>query len=142
MKWSPVLLLIITLLTLLAGCELGTHTYYFYSWAVDDEEPAYELTYRKDGYTIIMSRGRGGFDLDKGEAEGLIGYTEFTLKLNDEELEPIDEKSVAKLDNGWHVVQTFKTGTLSRGTYTLEGTSILTGEDEGTRVNTVLLTIK
>ncbi len=105
MKWSPVLLLIITLLTLLAGCELGTHTYYFYSWAVDDEEPAYELTYRKDGYTIIMSRGRGGFDLDKGEAEGLIGYTEFTLKLNDEELEPIDEKSVAKLDNGWHVVQ-------------------------------------
>lgn len=142
MKKTTLLITVIALIGILAGCELFNHTYYFYSWAEDGQEPTYTLNYRKEGYTIIMSRGRGDDELTKSEAEGLIGQTTFSLELSNTALIPIDEKGVAKLDGGWHVVQTFKTGALSRGTHTLVGTSVLTGADAGTRVNTVHLTIR
>lgn len=141
MKKKKVLCTAIALVLLLAGCELFRDTYYFYSWAVDGQEPTYELNYRREGYTIIMSRGREGFTLDRDGAVNLIEYTEFELKLNDTDLVPVNEKDVDELDSGWHVVQTFKTGRLSKGLYELTGITEFHDLDDS-RTNRVDLRIK
>ncbi|MDD4572981.1 MAG: hypothetical protein PHR69_02075 [Sphaerochaeta sp.] len=47
--------------------------------------------------------------------------TEYSLSLDGVPLTPITNKSVAKLTNGRHVVQSFSLGVMSRDSHTLIG---------------------
>jgi len=119
---------------------------YFYQIAGEgNEDSRANLLSKKNGYTIIMSRGKDGKTLDKTEAEELAENTVFTLALDDlggsgsQELEG-GEIGTDKLglfgNDGWHVVQSFETGPLPKGSYEL------TGITEGIRNNTVTLKVR
>ncbi|MDY0371800.1 MAG: hypothetical protein RBQ79_05490 [Sphaerochaetaceae bacterium] len=147
MKKIMVLLFLVLSLCLI-GCDLNflSGTVYFYELAGDGNEPSdASLRYRKDGYTIIMSRGSGGesgWDTKEG-AEGYKEKTTFTLKLDGKDISPIEgSKSVAKLGkNRYHVVESFELKSLPKGTHTLEGKTTFTDHSGGTRTNVVTLTI-
>ena len=137
----PVVLLVLTLIC----CELNPlnkHTQYFYSLTGKWEEESWKtIQYRRDGHTIIMSRGLGGQVLDEAQATALLPKTEFTLSLDGVSLNPITGKSVDKLTNGYHVVQSFSLGVMSRGSHTLIGFTDLKQEGSS-RTNRVNLTVK
>ncbi len=112
---------------LFSGCALVTWfsgTVYFYEMAGEgDSDSTYRLRSRSSGYTIVMSRGKGGHELEKDKAEEMVDDTTFTLTLDGETLQG-GEKTVDELGNtGWHVVQNFETGALKRGEYILIGTT-------------------
>lgn len=137
---------ILILLVLSMGCDLYPHqakTIYFYALAGEDEEDTTAtLAYRKDGYTIIMSRGsggNGGFS-KKDDAEALKAKTEFMISLDGENLSHLEDKGVDRLGKtGFHVVQAFFLPSLTRGIYVLEGKTLF--HTDGSRVNKVFITI-
>lgn len=90
-----------------------------------------------------MSRGEGGKVLTEEQANALNSpsQTAFTLTLDGTILTPINSMSVDKLTDGYHVVQSFYLGVMSKGTHTLIGITELKKEGR-TRTNTVHLTIK
>lgn len=144
MKRLPKGMLICLCTVLLGSCTLlawFSTTVYFYSIAGEGEEDStHQLRARDSGYTVIMSRGMGGQELTKNQAEALVDTTTFTLSLGGTALDPVGEKGVDKLGNtGWHVVQEFETGPLPKGTYELIGTTI---GSEITRTNKVTLYVK
>ncbi|WP_320121311.1 hypothetical protein [uncultured Sphaerochaeta sp.] len=145
---KPIIYLLLALVLILgAGCDLfpffNNGTIYFYEMAGEnDDSSSYRLKHRDDGYTIIMSRGRGGFILEKEQAEDLIDNTVFSLTLDGAPLQPIGEMTVDELGNtGWHVVQNFSLQELSVGFYTLVGVTKFPGLEEGSRRNEVTLEI-
>ncbi len=129
------------------GCDLiplNHHTQYFYNLAGEgNDDSSKTLKYRSDGYTIIMSRGYCEEVLKESEANDLIPFSGFSLTLDGNVLEPIDSMSVDELDDtGYHVVQSFSLGVLSRGSHTLLGVTNLIKEGGPPRTNTVYLTIE
>ncbi|MFA6681761.1 MAG: hypothetical protein WCS35_06990, partial [Sphaerochaeta sp.] len=118
------------------------HTQYFYSLTGEWEEESWKtIQYRRDGHTIIMSRGMGVEVLNEAQATALLPETEFTLSLDGVSLMLTTGKSVDKLANGYHVVQSFSLGVMSRGSHTLIGFTDL--KQEGiSRTNRVNLTVK
>ncbi len=127
----------------MVGCELNPlnrHTQYFYSLAGEgNADSSKTIKYRSDGHTIIMSRGIEGKNLDKAEAQALIGSTIFSLTLDGVALSSTGSKTVDELGNtGYHVVQSFAFGKRARGDYVLVGKT--TGNMS--RTNKVYLTIK
>ena len=145
---KPIIYLLLALVLILgAGCDLfpffNNGTIYFYEMAGENDDPSsYRLKHRDDGYTIIMSRGRGGFILEKEQAEDLIDNTVFSLTLDGAPLQLIGEMTVDELGNtGWHVVQNFSLQELSVGFYTLVGVTQFPGLEEESRRNEVALEI-
>lgn len=128
-KKTAVIIVLFTAL-LFSGCTLVSWisgTVYFYEMAGEgDADSTHRLRSRSSGYTIVMSRGKGGDVLKKSDAEKMVDDTTFTLTLDGAPLQK-GEMTVDKLGNdGWHVVQNFETGALKRGEY------ILFGKTEGT----------
>ena len=145
---KPIIYLLLALVLILgAGCDLfpffNNGTIYFYEMAGEnDDSSSYRLKHRDDGYTIIMSRGRGGFILGKEEAEDIIDNTVFSLTLDGAPLQPIGEMTVDELGNtGWHVVQNFTLQELSVGSYKLVGVTEFPGAEGESRRNEVTLEI-
>lgn len=145
MKKHLIVLFLILVILGLVACDLNPlnrHTQYFYSLAgAGDSDSSKTLKYRSDGHTIIMSRGEGGKVLSEAEANALIPLTGFTLELDSVPLTAITSKSVDKLSDGYHVVQSFSLAVMSKGSHTLKGVTDLIKEG-GKRTNTVYLTIK
>lgn len=111
--------------------------------AGEGNEPSdYSLKHRSSGYEIFMSRGKDGEILSKTQAEALVAYTVFSLKLDEAVIEPNNNKAVAELESkGWHVVQSYSLPKLSKGTYSLVGKSTFNDMGGSSRTNTVTLTI-
>ena len=146
MKKPIICLLLAIVLILGIGCDLFPYMgkeVYFYEMAGENNDPSsYRLKRRDGGHIIIMSRGRGGFILEKEDAEDLIDNTVFSLTLDGAPLQPIGEMTVDELGNtGWHVVQNFTLPELSVGTYTLIGVTEFPNLEEGSRTNEVTLEI-
>jgi len=147
MKKNLIVLFLILVILGLVGCDLNPlnrHTQYFYSLAGEgNADSSKTIKYRSDGHIIIMSRGKGGNPLTEAQANALndLSKTEFSLTLDGTVLTPINAMSVDKLANGYHVVQSFSLGVMSKGLHTLIGVTHLR-EEGGTRTNTVYLTIK
>lgn len=79
--------------------------------------------------------------LNEAQATALLPETEFTLSLDGVSLMLTTGKSVDKLANGYHVVQSFSLGVMSHGSHTLIGFTDL--KQEGiSRTNRVNLTVK
>ncbi|MDY0289951.1 MAG: hypothetical protein RBR15_14080 [Sphaerochaeta sp.] len=149
MKKALGILFVILIVLGMAGCDLNPlnkHTQYFYSLTGEWETPSYKtLNYRSDGHTIIMSRSKAGPPLTKEQADALnnLSKTEFSLTLDGNAVDPLGPMTVAELDRGYHVVQSFPLGVMDKGTHTLVGVTYLRAEGEGgTRTDTVHLTIK
>ena len=146
MKKTIILLFLVISLCLI-GCDLNflSGTVYFYNLAGEGDEPSNaSLRYRKDGYTIIMSRGKGdesGWPTEEG-AEGLKNDTTFTLTLNKKNIIAANDKSIEDLGGeDYHIVQSFELDVLAKGTYTLVGRTDFSSTG-GFRNNIVTLTIK
>jgi hypothetical protein len=131
------------LLFTLIGCEILSGTYYFYSW-IDEEDSTSvaTITYKNGGYTIIMSRGISGTELTRDAASDLIGTTTFELKIDGVSINPATSKSVDDLGSGYHVVQNFETGRLSRGEYEVFGKTTWSDQGGGFREETVTVTVR
>lgn len=143
MKRYGTILGIILIIFTFIGCEIESGTYYFYSW-IDEEDStsAATITYKNGGYMIIMSRGISGTELTRDDASDLIGTTTFELEIDGEPIGPATSKTVDDLGSGYHVVQTFETGRLSRGEYEVLGKTTWTDHDGGSREDTVTVTVR
>ena len=145
MKKHLIVLSLILVMLAMVGCDLNPlnrHTQYFYNLAGEgNADSSKTIKYRSDGHTIIMSRGEGGKVLTEAQATALIPKTGFTLTLDTVLLTPINSMSVDELSNGYHVVQSFSLGVMSKGSHTLIGFTDLIKEG-GSRTNTVHLTVK
>lgn len=141
--------------TLFISCDLtsffgfsdGNHEQYFYSLVEgEDNISNYTLSYRDDGYTIIMSCGIGGRTLTQSEAEAIKDGTSFTLNLNGTPVDLLNDKTTSQLDDtGYHVVQSSPVLHIEKGTHIIIGVTNFasTGEGSGgTRKNTLSLTIE
>lgn len=109
-------------------------TYYFYSLAdlPDSNTDPIDVTisgvwWKATDYTIIMSKGKDGIGYSYEDATGQINLTTFTLTLDGENCATDGVKTVRKLDDYYHVVQSFTTGKLSKGDYILTGRTDDTG---------------
>ncbi len=89
-----------------------------------------------------MSRGEAGKVLTESQATTLKSQTGFTLTLDGNPVTPAGSMSVDELGNtGYHVVQSFPLGVMTKGIHTLVGETDLIKEGR-TRNNTVTLTIE
>ena len=122
-----------------------THEQYFYgltgNWENDSNVT---LKFREDGHTFIMSRGIGGEKLSEAQANDLIDFTGFTLKLNNASVDSKGEKTVKKLGStGYHVVQYFEVIHMDKGEHELYGeTLLMRSEEKDIRRNKVFITIE
>ncbi len=146
MNKSLLALSVILVILGMVGCEMNQfdkHSIYFYALAGDgDADSEQTIKYRSDGHTIIMSRGEEGKVLTEGQATTLKSQTGFTLTLDGNSVTPAGFMSVDELgDTGYHVVQSFPLGVMTKGLHTLVGVTNLIKEG-GTRTNKVTLTVK
>ena len=137
----------------LVGCDLNPQsTYYFYSLAelpdgyntVPIDVTIRGVWWKATDYTIIMSKGKFPEGYNDTQAQAEVDKTTFTLKLNGVEVVPSSSMTIDELDSSWHVVQSFKTRQLKKGSdYLLEGTTDSTdGDSSFTRTNVVRLKVR
>ena len=147
MKKSLIVVSLALLILGMVGCDLNPlswHSLNFYDRLAGEGNAGSSRTikHRSDGHTIVMSRGEGGQVLTEDQATVLITQTEFTLTLNNVQLTAITNKSVDKLSDGYHVVQSFDLGKRARSRYVLKGITIFKDKGNATRTNIVDLTIE
>lgn len=112
--------------------------YHFWTLMGGSQTARRTLSYNRDGYTIVMSKGeidgsdggRSGY-LTEDAAESEMNATQFTLTVNEEAVagDDVGEKHVEQLDDDyWHIVQDFHIDVEKGKTYIIKGKTTQGGD--------------